>query len=88
MSDFYKLGSQSNISIATSYRNKSLLTKTGLTTVITEVNLTRLFEANKSYGNIIVEFKTDKEGVRLANKYRRLANNPSIEMNVTFKKIE
>lgn len=36
---------------------------------------------------IVVEFKTEAEGVRLAKLYKRLADNPKVNLNVIFKKI-
>lgn len=68
--------------------NKSLCTKTGLTRALTQSQVAELMYIGPVHkGDIIVEFKTDSEGVKLAKKYARLAKNPSIQLNVTFKKI-
>jgi hypothetical protein len=68
--------------------NKSLITKRGLTRTLTQACVAKLMYVGPiNNGNITIEFKTEAEGVRLAKKYSRLASNPSIQMNVTFKKI-
>lgn len=36
---------------------------------------------------VVIEFKIDEEGIRLAKLYKRLAQNPSINLKVTFKKL-
>ena len=73
---------------AYSYRNKSLLTKAGSTRVLKESEIARMmYKGIVHKGDIVVKFKTDAEGLRLAKKYAKLANNPSIQMNVTFMKV-
>jgi hypothetical protein len=83
---------------------KPLLTKTGLTTTLTNSEVNRIIKKfqveiwdaddNVTYktlpnnkGIVIVKFKTEAQGLRLAKKYKKLCDNPSIKMNVTFIKI-
>jgi hypothetical protein len=72
---------------------KPLLTKTGLTTALsyTKKNigifLNQCDATPDNKGNVTVKFKTDAEGLRLAKKYKKLADNPYIQMNVTFLKV-
>jgi len=37
--------------------------------------------------DLIVEFKTEAEGVKLAKLYKKLADNPTVRLNIVFKKI-
>jgi hypothetical protein len=39
-------------------------------------------------GDIVIKFKTDTEGLRLANKFKSLVNNPTIKLNIKFEKIQ
>ena len=34
------------------------------------------------------KFKTDKEGLALANKYKNLIKNPNIQLTIKFLKVE
>lgn len=87
MNSSYKL-IQEQRRIANSYRNKSLTTKTSLTRVLKEKDIAEMMYVEPIHkGNVIIKFKTDAEGLRLAKKYKRLAENPSIQMNVTFLKV-
>lgn len=66
----------------------SLLLKSGMTRKIKEQQVAELMALgciNK--GVVVIEFKTDEEGIRLAKLYKRLAQNPSINLKVTFKKL-
>ena len=37
--------------------------------------------------NVVIEFKTQSEGLKLAKRFKRLAENPAMQLNVTFKDI-
>jgi hypothetical protein len=38
-------------------------------------------------GEVVIEYRTEAEGLRLAKKYKALADNPSIQLKITFKKL-
>ena len=66
----------------------SLLTKADSTRALKKSEIARMmYKGVVHKGDIVVKFKTDAEGLRLAKKYKRLADNPSIQMNVTFLKV-
>tara|TARA_R110000851_G_scaffold112182_1_gene236160 strand:- start:456 stop:761 length:306 start_codon:yes stop_codon:yes gene_type:complete len=70
----------------------ALVTKSGLTTKISESKLNDYFEQLKSSGyqghvDVVIRFKTEPEGLRKAKSFQRLANNPLIQLNVQFKKV-
>lgn len=78
--------------------SSSLCTKTGATRKLKDSEITRLnyfYEGNpllSKYncllsGEIIIEFKTDKEGYKLAKSFKKLIENPQANLKVTFKKI-
>ena len=68
--------------------SKSLCTKTGLTRVLTEKQTADMMAIGELHrGNVLIKFKTEKEGYILARKYIRLAKNPSIKLTVKFEKI-
>lgn len=87
MSNSYRL-IQEQRRIANSYKNKPLTTKTGLTRALKERDVAEMMYIGPIHnGDVVVKFKTDVEGLRLAKKYKKLADNPSIQMNVTFMKV-
>lgn len=74
---------------AMAYKNKSLLLKSGKSTrTLTESETSELMAIGVIHkGFITIKFKTEKEGLIKANKFKRLARNPSIQLNVKFEKI-
>ena len=73
--------------------NKKVLVKKGVVKTLTVAEAKELIKKVDAEGfsaNIeaIIEFKTDKEGNKLANQFRNLAKNPSVNLKVTFKKID
>lgn len=71
----------------------SIVTSTGQTKKLTQSESASLFalvEKGNFQGEIDVEieFLTEKEGLKMAKKFSRLAENPAVKLNVTFKKIE
>lgn len=73
--------------------NKSIMTKNGkgakrLTISEAKKLILKAQRNGRANGNIIVEFKTEKEGLKIAKSFANLCANPLIAINVTFKKIE
>jgi hypothetical protein len=71
---------------------KPLMTSRRVTRALTLSQTKKLIASAKINGHhanidAIVEFKTDTQGDRLASKFRSLANNPDVNLKVTFKKI-
>lgn len=75
------------------YKAKSLMLKGGkLTRVINQkqaAELMKQVEDGEYFGsaNVVIEFENDKDGVKIAKSFSRLAANPAFKLNVTFKKI-
>ena len=69
----------------------SLILKNGNTRVLSReqkkliINLYGGSPPNK--GEVVIEYKTEKEGLALARKYKALADNPLIQLKITFKKL-
>lgn len=71
----------------------SIVTKTGQTKKLTQKESASLFalvEKGEFQGEIDVEieFLTEEQGFKMAKNFSRLAENPAVKLNVTFKKIE
>ena len=73
--------------------SKSIMNKSGSNT-----RFMTIAEAKKIINNTglekqatikgVVRFKTEKEGLRLANSFKRLARNPLVKLEITFEKIQ
>jgi len=42
----------------------------------------------KAIVNATIEFRTDAEGLKKAKAFKGLAENPNVDLNLTFKKID
>lgn len=68
--------------------SNSLLLKNNSTRAISQYDVARMMSIEPLHSaNLIIEFRTDAEGIKLANKFKKLCQNPSIKLNVKFKKI-
>lgn len=70
----------------------SLTTKTGLTKKLKQSEITKYFEALEKDGymgtvDVVIEFSTEAEGLKVAKQFKRLAENPAVKLNVQFKNI-
>lgn len=71
----------------------SIMTKSGDTKKITTKEAKILFEKVEKGDfmgviDVEIEFTTEKEGLKIAKKFGRLAENPAVKLNVQFKRVE
>lgn len=71
----------------------SIVSKNGNTKKLTQKEAKLLFEKvekGEFLGeiNVEIEFKTDAQGLKIAKRFNRLADNPAVKLSVTFKKIK
>lgn len=70
----------------------SIMLKNGNTKNITQKEAKLLFEQVEKGDflgkiDVLIEFKTEKQGMKLAKQFSRLADNPAVQLNVQFQKI-
>lgn len=69
----------------------ALTSKNGTTKKLTQKQASELMAEvekgdYKGEADIVIEFTDDKKATKLAQKFRRLAENPSFKLNITFKR--
>jgi Na+-transporting NADH:ubiquinone oxidoreductase subunit NqrA len=68
--------------------NKSIVMKT-ITTAYTNQEVAELMAGDKrGSANVVIEYKTDAEAEKKARQFKRLAQDPSFDLKITFKKLE
>ena len=89
MKNYYSDEYISTRNTAMAHKNKNIMLKSGKSTrKLNEAETAELMDIGVIHkGFIIIKFKTDKEGIAKANKFKRLAENPSMQLNVKFEKI-
>ncbi len=71
----------------------SIVNKSGNTANLSQAEVKKCME-HKDEGyfsciaDVIIEYRTDKEGIKLANKFKKLAQIPNVKLNIIFKKIK
>lgn len=73
--------------------NNSIVNKSGNTVNLSQAEVKKCME-HKDEGyfsciaGVIIEYRTEKEGIKLANRFKKLAQIPNVRLNIIFKKIK